>query len=101
MELRERRPGNYVSVDRPELRARHQFAGVQYSVERGRELAGPVADEEPELVNSIAEIHHKVGDLLCGPPAVWVGGRAEDVDVAATGLQQCPFTGGSDLELVV
>jgi len=59
----------------------------QYSVERGRELASPVADEKPELAGSVTEIHHKVADLLRGPPAVRVGGRAENVDLTAADLQ--------------
>ena len=34
------------------------------SVERGGELAGPVADEKPELGDAITEIHYQVADLL-------------------------------------
>jgi hypothetical protein len=59
----------------------------QDSVEGGGELAGPVADKKPELVDSITEIHHEVADLLGGPPAVRIGRRADDVDVAAADLQ--------------
>jgi hypothetical protein len=55
--------------------------------ERGRELACPVADDKPELVDLITEVHHEVADLLRGPPAVRIGRRAEDVDVAAADFQ--------------
>src|SRR5918998_705354 len=51
----------------------------QDRIERCCELAGPVADEEPELGDAIVEVHHEVADLLGGPSAVWVGGRAEQV----------------------
>ena len=38
----------------------------QYRVEGGRELCGPIADEEPELGNLLADVHHQVADLLSG-----------------------------------
>ena len=44
-------------------------------------------DEKPELVDSITEIHHEVANLLGGPPAVRIGRRTENVDVAAANLQ--------------
>jgi hypothetical protein len=51
----------------------------QDSVERRGELAGPVSDEEPEVVDVIAEIYHEVVDLLGGlSPSRWVG-RAQQV----------------------
>ena len=43
------------------------------------ELASPVADQEPELGEAIAQIHREVADLLDGPSAVWVRGRAQQV----------------------
>jgi hypothetical protein len=46
----------------------------QDSVERPGELAGPVSDEEPEVGDVIAEIHHEVADLLGGPSPIRVGG---------------------------
>ena len=51
----------------------------QDRIKRCCELAGPVADEEPELGEVIVEVHHEVADLLGGPSAVGVGGRAEQV----------------------
>ena len=59
----------------------------QDGVEGGRELACPVADEKPELVDSVTEGHREVADLLGGPPAVRIGRHAEDVDVAAVDLE--------------
>jgi hypothetical protein len=51
----------------------------QDGVERCGELASPISDEEPELGDAIVEVHHEVADLLSGPSAVGVGGRAEQV----------------------
>jgi hypothetical protein len=48
----------------------------QNSVERCGALASPVSDEDPELGEAIAKIHHQGTDLLGGPSAVGVGGRA-------------------------
>jgi hypothetical protein len=59
----------------------------QDGVERGGELACPVADEKPELADPVTEIHHEVADLLGGPFAVRIGGCAEDVDVAGGDFQ--------------
>jgi hypothetical protein len=36
----------------------------EHRVERGRELSGAVADEEPELRDVFAEFHHEVAGLL-------------------------------------
>jgi hypothetical protein len=60
----------------------------QDSVERGGELAGPVSDEEPELGGALAEIHYEVADLLGGPSAVGVGGRAQQVHGSVAHLQK-------------
>jgi hypothetical protein len=49
----------------------------QDGIERCCELAGSIADEETEFRDAVAEIHHQVADLLGGPSAVWVGGRAQ------------------------
>ena len=46
-------------------------------VEGCGELASPVANEDPELGHAIAEIHHEIADLLGGPSAIGVGGRAQ------------------------
>jgi len=42
-------------------------------------LAGPVADEEPELGDTVVDADHEVADLLGGPSTVGVGDRAEQV----------------------
>jgi hypothetical protein len=51
----------------------------EYSVERRCELTSSVSDEEPELGDTLAEIHRQVTDLLGGPSAVRVRGRAQEV----------------------
>ncbi len=56
----------------------------QDRIERCGELAGPVADEEPELGDAIVKIHHQVADLLGGPPTIGIGARAQGI-VALTG----------------
>jgi hypothetical protein len=57
------------------------------SVERGSELASPVAHEESELGDAIAQIHHEVAELLGGPSAVGMGGRAQQMYRSAGHLQ--------------
>jgi len=59
----------------------------QDRVERGRELPGPVADEEPEPGGMFAEVHDEVAGLLGGPGSVGVRGHAEDVQVAVADLE--------------
>ena len=54
----------------------------QDSVERGGELAGPVADEEAECGGMVVEVHQQVPGLLGGPGSGWLAGRPEDVHVA-------------------
>lgn len=49
-------------------------------VERGAELAGPVADEESEVVGPVAQLPDQDAGLLGGPWSIGAGG-AEDVDV--------------------
>jgi len=44
-----------------------------------------VADEVPEPVGVLAEVHQEVAGRLRGPGAVGVGRGAQYVDVAATG----------------
>jgi hypothetical protein len=58
----------------------------QDRVERGGELPGPVADQEPEVRDPVAEVHKEVPDLLGGPRPVRVGGHAGDVHVAGADL---------------
>jgi len=66
----------------------HFDTGIdQYRVERGRELSGSVADDEPEPGNVFAEVHHKVAGLLGRPGSVGMAGHAEDVQVAVADLE--------------
>jgi hypothetical protein len=51
----------------------------QDGIEGCCELSGPISDEELELGEVIAEVHRQVADLLGGPPAVGVRGRAQQV----------------------
>ena len=51
------------------------------------ELPGPVADDEPELGNLLAEVHHEVAGLLGRPGAVGMPGHAQDVQVAVADLK--------------
>jgi len=51
----------------------------QDSVERRGELTSSVSNEEPELSGAITKIHDQVSDLLCGPPAIGIRGRAQQV----------------------
>jgi hypothetical protein len=50
-------------------------ASATTRVER-RELPGPVADEEPEPIDVVAEVHHEVAGLLAGPCTVGMPGHA-------------------------
>ena len=52
-------------------------------VERGGEFAVPVADQEPEPVRAIAEVHQQVAGLLRDPGAGGVGGDPGEVRMAA------------------
>ena len=55
----------------------------QDSLERGGELAGAVADEEPEGGGAVVEVHQQVAGLLGGPRSGRMAGRSEDVHIAA------------------
>ena len=52
-------------------------------VERGGELAVPIADQEPEPVGAIAEVHQQVAGLLGHPGTGRVGADPRDVGTAA------------------
>jgi hypothetical protein len=58
----------------------------QDGIERRGELAGAVADEEPERGGAVVEVHQQVAGLLGGPRSGGMAGRA-DVHVAAVDLQ--------------
>ena len=55
-------------------------------VERGGELAVPVADQEPEPVGSVAEVHEQVAGLLGDPGPGGVGGDPGEVHAATAVL---------------
>ena len=55
----------------------------QGGVERRGELAGAVADEEPEGGGAVVEVHQEVAGLLGGPRSGWMAGRPEDVVAVA------------------
>src|SRR6187551_2855971 len=55
----------------------------QGGIEGGGELAGSVADEEPEAGGAVVEVHQQVAGLLGGPGSSWMARRAEDVQVPA------------------
>jgi hypothetical protein len=59
----------------------------QDGVERRGELAGPVADEEPEGGGMVVEVHQQVPGLLGGPGSGRLAGRPEDVHVAIVDFQ--------------
>jgi hypothetical protein len=56
------------------------------SIEGRGELTGPISDEEPELGDAIAKIHHQIADLLGSPLTVRVRGRAQQVHRPAADL---------------
>ena len=55
-------------------------------VERGGELAVPVADQEPEPVGAVAEVHQQVAGLLGDPGPGGVGGDPGEVHAATVVL---------------
>jgi hypothetical protein len=59
---------------------------AEHSVERGGELAVPVADQEPESVRAVAELHEQVASLLGDPGPGGVGGDPGEVHAAAVVL---------------
>ena len=56
-------------------------------VERGRELSGPIADQQPEPCDVHAKVHHEVAGLLGSPGPVGMRGHAQDVQVAVAYLE--------------
>ena len=54
----------------------------QHRVEGSRELSGPIADQEPEPADVIAEVHHQVAGLLCRPRAIGMPGHARGLNRA-------------------
>jgi hypothetical protein len=75
----------------------------QDAVEGGGELAGAVADEEPEGGVAVVEVHQEVAGLLGGPRSVGMRGQAEDVCIAVADFQGeedvDPFEGDRAVEV--
>ena len=63
----------------------HACAGED-GVERSGELAVPVADQEPEPVGAVAEVHQQVAGLLGDPGPGGMGGDPGDMYAAAVML---------------
>jgi hypothetical protein len=59
----------------------------QDSIDGRGELTGPISDEEPELGDAIAKIHHQSAGLLRRPPTIRVAGRAQQVHRPTADLQ--------------
>src|SRR4051812_42102668 len=59
----------------------------QDRVERRRELAGAITNEELKPGGAVAEAHDEVAGLLGGPGPVGISGHAEDVQVAVSDLE--------------
>ena len=59
----------------------------QHRVERVCELSGPIANQEPEPLGAIAEVHDQVAGLLGGPEFVGMRRHAQDVQKAVTDLE--------------
>ena len=58
----------------------------EHLVERRRELAVAIADQEPEPGGAFAEVHEQVTGLLSGPRTRGTGGDAQDVHAAGLAL---------------
>jgi hypothetical protein len=58
----------------------------EHRVEGGGELAVPVADQESELLGTVAEVDQQVAGLLGDPSAGGVGGDPAEVHAAAAVL---------------
>jgi hypothetical protein len=60
----------------------------QDGIEGGGELAGTVADEEPECGGAVVEIHQQVPGLLGGPCSGRMARRPQYVDVAVADFER-------------
>jgi hypothetical protein len=67
-------------LDDPDVSARED------RVERGGDLAVPVADQKPEPVGAFAEVHQEVADLLGHPGPDGMGGDLSEVHAATAVL---------------
>jgi hypothetical protein len=63
-------------------------ADWKYHVERGREVGAAVTDQEPEVLEPLAEVQGQVAGLLHGPLAGGVGGDAAQVHPAGPVLDE-------------
>jgi hypothetical protein len=62
--------------------------GLEYGVERGGEVRDAVADQEPELVEPLAEAEGEVASLLHGPLSGRAGGDPAEVYLAGAVLDE-------------
>jgi len=80
--------GEAVRARTPRRNLDHVDTCVRHDcVERRRELPGPIADEESEPVDVLAEVHQQVAGLLGSPRPVRVSGHAQHVHVAVADLE--------------
>ena len=79
--------GNRLGAGCPDGTAEDADVGaVEHGVEGRGELAVPVADQEPELLGAVAEVHQQVAGLLSNPGPGGVSGDPGEVDAAAAVL---------------
>ena len=60
----------------------------EHGIEGGAELRVPVAQQEPEAVGSLVEVHQQIPSLLDDPATGRVGGRPGDVDLPGGDLDE-------------
>jgi hypothetical protein len=79
--------GDRVRPRCPHWRAENADVGAgEHGVEGGGELAVPIADQEPELLGAVAEVHQEVAGLLGDPGAGGMGGNPGEVHAATAVL---------------
>ena len=77
--------GEAVRPRTPERDLDHLDARIrEHRVERGRELSRAVADEEPETVDLVAEVHHQVAGLLGSPGSGIPSRRSETLNTSGS-----------------
>ena len=62
-------------------------ASAMTASQRGRELTGPIAGEEPKPGGTLAEVHHEVASLPRGPRPVGMPRHAQHMQVAVADLE--------------
>jgi hypothetical protein len=68
------------------VRMMPDVGAAEHRVKGGAELAVPIADQEPELLGAVAEVHQEVAGLLGDPGAGGMGGDPGDTYAAAVVL---------------